>query len=232
MFLTLTDQAAYQKEKIYIALSGGGTPKRLYAQLVEQKDKFPWQAMEIYFSDERMVPLDDDESNAYQAACHLLDLVGHPSNQRHTPDVTLSMEQASKNYEKDIRERVPHNHGVPAFDIIFLGLGNDGHTASLFPQRIGEEIFEYLVIPAEANYEGRPSYRVSMTPRLINNAANVIFLVSGTAKAQAVYHSLMEKQDWLNWPASSISGDKNNVYWLMDQAAAEYLEHAADNKEK
>ena len=232
LFLTLTEQAAYKKEKIYLALSGGSTPNNLYSKLVEKKDLYPWQLMEIYFSDERMVPLDDEGSNYYHAAKNLLDPVGHPQAQRHTPDVTLPMEEASKNYENDIRAQVPYRDGIPFFDVIFLGLGNDGHTASLFPHRIDEDIFQYLVVPAEAKYQGRPSFRVSMTPRLINNAANVIFLLSGYAKAQAVYHTLMEKQDWHIWPACSITGDRNNVYWLMDEAAAEYLENAAVNKEK
>jgi 6-phosphogluconolactonase len=232
LFLTLTEFAAHNKDKIYMALSGGGTPKEFYANLVQKKEQFPWHLMEIYFSDERLVPLDDEGSNYYQASTHLLDLVGHPVAQRHSPDVTLSMEEASKEYESDILEQVPLREGVPSFDIVFLGLGDDGHTASLFPHRIGEEIFQYLIIPAEAKYQGRPSLRVSMTPKLINYASNVIFMLSGYAKAQAVYHTLMEPQDWRIWPACSITGDKNNVYWLMDKEAAEYFENAADNKEK
>jgi 6-phosphogluconolactonase len=224
LFLTLAERAIQQHKKLYLALSGGGTPDQLYANLVLQKDLLAWQDVEVYFSDERLVPVTDAGSNYYQAAKQLLDQVGHPKEQRYFPNVSLSHEEAAAQYEYLICQQVPKKEGIPCFDIILLGLGNDGHTASLFPHQIGNEIFESLIVPVTAKYKNRPSKRISMTPKMINRAANVIFLLSGHEKAQAVYHSLMEGQDWHIWPASSISGDKNDVYWFMNEAAAEHLE--------
>ncbi len=224
LFLTLAERAIIQHKKLYLALSGGGTPEQLYAHLVRQKDLLPWEQVEVYFSDERLVPITDSGSNYYQASKQLLDLVGHPKEQRYFPDTTLSHEEAAAQYEDQIRKQVPSKESVPSFDIVLLGLGNDGHTASLFPHQIGNEIFESLIIPVTAKYKNRPSKRISMTPKIINRAANVIFLLSGHEKAQAVYHSLMDGQDWHIWPASTISGAKNDVYWFMNEEAAEHLE--------
>jgi 6-phosphogluconolactonase len=224
LFLTLAERAIQQHKKLYLALSGGGTPDQLYANLVLQKDLLSWQDVEVYFSDERLVPITDTGSNYYQASKQLLDQVGHPKEKRFFPDASLSHEEAAVKYEELIRQQVPNKEGIPCFDIILLGLGNDGHTASLFPHQIGNEIFESLVVPVTAKYKNRPSKRISMTPKIINRAANVIFLLEGHEKAQAVYHSLMEGQDWHIWPASSITGHKNDVYWFMNEAAAEHLE--------
>jgi 6-phosphogluconolactonase len=224
LFIALAEKAATNYRKLYVAFSGGGTPNKLYPYLISQKDIIDWNDMEVYFSDERLVPLTDEESNYFQASKNFLDLIDHPVSQRYAPDVSLSSDEAAWQYEMQIVDNVPMKNGLPYFDIVFLGLGNDGHTASLFPNKIGEEIFEHLVIPAEANYEGRPSARISMTPRLINNAANVIFLLSGASKAEAVAHSIMTGEDWQTWPARSIIGKKNEVYWFMDEAAAKKLE--------
>ncbi|MBI9049260.1 MAG: 6-phosphogluconolactonase [Anaerolineaceae bacterium] len=224
IFYTLAEKAAQYHRNIYVGLSGGGTPNKLYPYLIQQKELLLWEKVEVYFSDERLVSLENGESNHYQASQNLLNLVEHPLEQRYSPDVTLNAVDASKQYEALILDNVPKKNGLPYFDIILLGLGDDGHTASLFPNQIGDEIFDDLIIPAEAKYQNRPSARISMTPKLINNAANVIFLLSGQEKAQAVYHSLMEGQDWRIWPASSINGDKNDVFWFMDEAAAKHLE--------
>lgn len=224
LFFTLAEGAIQRKGKVQLALSGGGTPLPMYRYLVEQKDLISWQQVEVFFSDERLVPQDDPGSNYFQAVKNLLDPVGHPHDLRFAPDVTLGKERASKQYEQLILERVPLKDGIPSFDMIFLGLGTDGHIASLFPHQIGEEIFQSLVIAATAKYQNRPSLRISMTPKLINQAENVIFLLTGQEKAQAVYHSLMKGQDWRIWPASSIRAEKNNVYWFMDESAAEHIE--------
>jgi 6-phosphogluconolactonase len=224
LFFALAEKAATNYQMLYVALSGGGTPNKLYPHLIEKKDLLDWNEMEVYFSDERLVPLTDGESNYYQASTHFLDPIGHPINQRYAPDVNLSSIEAARQYEMLIVDSVPMKNGLPYFDIIFLGLGNDGHTASLFPNKIGDEIFDNLVVPAEADYEGRPAARISMTPKIINNAGNVIFLLSGAAKAEAVAHSLMTGQDWHEWPARAITGKKNEVYWFMDESAAKQLE--------
>ena len=224
LFIALAERAATKNRKLYVALSGGGTPNKLYPYLIEQKELIDWTDMEVYFSDERLVPLTDKESNYFQASKNFLDPVGHPVKQRNAPDVSLPPDDAAWQYEMQIVDNVPIKNGLPYFDIVFLGLGNDGHTASLFPNKIGEEIFEDLIIPAEANYEGRPSARISMTPKIINNAANVIFLLSGASKAEAVAHSVMIGEDWHEWPARTITGKKNEVFWFMDESAAKDLE--------
>ena len=223
LFFALAEKAATNYRKLYVALSGGGTPNKLYPHIVKQKELIDWNDMEVYFSDERLVPLTDKESNYFQASKNFLDPIEHPVGQRYAPDVSLDPDEAAWQYEMQIVDNVRMKNGLPFFDVIFLGLGNDGHTASLFPNKIDEGIFENLVIPAEANYEGRPSARISMTPKLINNAANVIFLLSGASKAEAVAHSVMTGEDWHTWPARSITGKKNEVFWFMDEAAAKEL---------
>jgi 6-phosphogluconolactonase len=231
LFLTLTERVVQQHRKIFVALSGGETPGLLYKQLVKQKDLVPWQDVYVYFSDERMVAPDDPGSNYLKASKYLLDLVDHPKEQRFVLDFALAHEQAATQYEEQICQHVPIKAGIPCFDIILLGLGSDGHTASLFPHQIDETIFDSLVVPVTAKYKNRPSQRISMTPKLINHADNVMFLLTGHEKAQAVYHSLMEGQDWHIWPASSISGEKNNVYWFMNEGAAEHLEINSGHKD-
>jgi len=172
----------------YLALAGGTTPHGLYLRLASDglSGDVPWQNVEVFFGDERDVPQDHVASNYRMAQRTLLDHV--PINLMHVhpmPADSEDVQAAAAEYEKAIRKAVPANdHGVPRFDLILLGMGGDGHTASLFPDTdaLGEE--DRLVVGYHVPKLGR--HRMTVTFPLINAARNVILFVTGSDKADAV----------------------------------------------
>lgn len=206
------------KDKFSVALSGGSTPKSLYALLASDKFKneIDWRRTLVFFSDERCVPPDDEESNFRMAREALLSKIEIPDENIFRLRGELSPSEAAAEYETAIKKNLGEN---PAFDLILLGLGDDGHTASLFPETAALKENKNLV--AENFIEKFNSYRLTLTFPVINSAAQVIFLVTGAKKAPMVKRVLSEKA--FDLPASLVKPENGRCFWFLDEVAAKLL---------
>ena len=220
-FVGLVEQAIHTAGRFTIALSGGSTPRSLYSLLASEViPTLRWEKMYFFFSDERYVPADDPESNYGMANETLLSKVPVPKeNIFPVPTDAGSAEAAAAMYEQTLRSFFKLRAGeLPRFDLILLGMGPDGHTASLFPGTAALEENQRLVV---ANWvEKFNTYRVTFTFPVLNNAASVVFLVSGQQKAAMVRKVLREGQDL---PAKRVQPTNGKLIWMLDRAAASEL---------
>ena len=217
-------QAVQQNGRFVCVLSGGSTPKALYALLAKSyAGRLPWPQIHLFWGDERFVPPTDSESNYHMAFTELLSKVPVPQQNIHRVHTeTGSPEEAANRYEQEIRSTFP-GQALPAFDYLLLGLGENGHTASLFPHSAALKITNRLVV---ASYiEELKANRITMTVPLLNNARRIIFLVSGEKKA-TVLRDVREgtsKPDDL--PSQLIRAGNGSLCWLLDRPAASLLQH-------
>jgi 6-phosphogluconolactonase len=219
---------AIQKSKGYfaIALSGGSTPKPLYEALATPplSYKIPWNYGYFFLVDERCVPETNNESNfkmIFESMLSKVPLMETNMFPVHFQDV--DPERAATDYEERITEAFKLAPGAfPVFDIVLLGLGDDGHTASLFP---GSDALKETSRTVVANYVDKFSHhRITLTPPVINNASHVYFLVSGQSKAEIVADVLCGKQ---SYPANLIHPTTGELEWYLDKEAASLLNPAA-----
>lgn len=224
-FLEVVKRSAQERGRALVALSGGSTPYPLYRQLSQSalNRQLPWQKIHIFWGDERLVPANHEESNSYQAMKRLLYLVPVPPGNIHRVNGELSHAEAASEYKSVISRFVEPGREIPEFDLILLGVGEDGHTASLFPGLYNPGEREDLVISVMSHYGNRPAARVTFTPRLINKARNVYFLVSGGSKARAVKNALSGEYDPLRNPTQRIFLDNGKAVWLVEKSAASLL---------
>jgi 6-phosphogluconolactonase len=204
-------------------LSGGRTPVLLYTYLAAPpfRERVPWPQAHIFWGDERCVPPEHPDSN-YRLARHtLLDHVPVPPAQVHRIPGERPPEEAATAYETTLRQCFP-GEPAPRFDLVLLGLGDDGHTASLFPGTSSSWRRDRWVVALD----GGPSrsWRVSLTPWAVNGARNVLFLVSGKAKAHALKQVLQARLDPDAFPAQAICPEDGDLLWLVDAEAASLLE--------
>jgi 6-phosphogluconolactonase len=220
--------AVATRGRFFIALAGGNTPRELYLLLArdEWRHQVPWANTHIFFGDERCVPPDHPDSNYGMAKKALLDRLALPASQVHRMSSEQEPLAAAAAYEQEIR-RVLESAGneLPLFDLILLGLGNDGHTASLFPGTAALHEKEKLVA---ANYaEKFKSHRLTLTLPVLNNAHHVMFLISGESKANIVHEILQAPQRSFQYPAELVQPEPGKLWWLLDRAAAMKLNPAA-----
>ncbi|MGE5351649.1 MAG: 6-phosphogluconolactonase [Acidobacteriota bacterium] len=199
------------------ALSGGTTPKRMFQILSENpfKDTTPWQKIHFFWSDERYVPINDSKSNAGTAFKHLLNNVPVPKENIHPIPFLSTPEESALSYEKTLRDFFSGR--APGFHLVMLGMGKDGHTASLFPHT--EVLKEHERWVKEVYLKEQDSYRITLTYPVINSAENVVFLVQGKEKAQALSRVLKGPSDIENFPATGVHPKKGELYWLIDREA-------------
>ena len=209
-----------------IALAGGNTPRTLYRLLSSRfRDQIPWKNVHVFWGDERYVPLADPQSNYRMARETLLDAVPCPAENVHPMPTQLpDPEVAAREYEKTLRSYFSKDW--PRFDLVLLGLGEEGHTASLFPGSPALNETQRWVVAVKAPAE-QPQ-RLTLTLPALTAAANIYFLVAGSNKAQALHHVLTGPPDPKNYPASGIRRAKGTVIWWLDGAsAARVVESAA-----
>jgi 6-phosphogluconolactonase len=181
----LSKEAIASKGVFTIALAGGSTPKKLYELLAsDYKDSIEWSKWQVFFSDERFVPLEDERSNYNLAHLILLSKVPIPADNIYAinPDAP-SAEAAANAYEATVKSVLDEQ---PSFDLILLGLGSDGHTASLFPGQPAVNEIKKLIVASVPGTLPPPVDRVTFTLPLINSARNVVFLAAGADKAEMV----------------------------------------------
>ena len=201
-----------------IVLAGGNTPRTLYRLLASEfRSQVPWANLQIFWGDERYVPPEDSRSNYRMAREALLDHVPCPAANIHPmPTHFPSADAAARDYERTLR-----NHFVeqwPRFDIVLLGLGDDGHTASLFPGALALAERTRWVVAAQAPVE--PHVRLTLTLPALTRACAVFVLVAGATKAEALRHVLEGAGDWIKYPAAGIRLAKQPVIWWADREAA------------
>ncbi|QEQ01997.1 6-phosphogluconolactonase [Thermosynechococcus sp. QKsg1] len=206
--------AIAQRGQFTLALAGGNTPKPLYESLVCADT--PWSRWHIFWGDERYVPLDHPDSNAGMAFQAWLNHVPIPKNQIHPmPTADADPQTAADRYEQILRQTFGIREGeVPSFDLILLGMGPDGHTASLFPHTAALTVGDRLI--TVGNKDGQP--RLTFTVPLINHTRQILFLVTGANKQTALRHIFSGTTDPHLYPARLITG---NALWFLDAAAAE-----------
>jgi 6-phosphogluconolactonase len=202
------------------AISGGSTPKLLFAELA--KSGFDWSRVHLFWVDERGVPPNDPQSNYKLAKEHLIDAAGFPASNVHRIQAELEAETAARLYAEDIRKFFGLGPGAfPKFDIIHRGMGPDAHTASLFPGSPLIDNREGLV--GAIFVEKFKQWRISLLPGVLEAARNTMMLVAGEDKAEPLRAVLHEPYDPKKYPVQIGTHDGANVLWYLDKAAARLL---------
>jgi 6-phosphogluconolactonase len=223
-FSSITNSAVYGIGHGNVALSGGSTPKAMGQLLARPpfRKRVLWDKLDLFWSDERWAPLTSDESNAGEAKRNFLDHVPVPTYQVHPFETSeLEPDASAAQMEAKIRAILPAADFPPRFDLILLGMGDDGHTASLFPGTRAIHEDQKLVVANEV--PKLETVRLTFTPLLINAARNVLFLVSGTGKAE-VFQQVIESDFQPDvYPSQIVQPLEGTLTWLVDEAAASLL---------
>lgn len=216
------------KEIVTIALSGGSTPKSLFdywATLPAQE--IDWTKIKFFWGDERCVPPTHAESNYKMTKEHLFDFVQVPQRNIYRIFGENDPITEAKRYGETLKQELATVNGIPSFDIMMLGMGDDGHTASIFPHQIDLWHSEDLCVTATHPVSGQ--IRVSVSGKVINAARNVVFLVTGENKANKVEEIISHpEQSAKKYPAALVQPDSGNLLWFLDEQAAQRLT-TADN---
>ncbi len=223
--VSAADEAANARGAFHLVLSGGGTPKQLYRKLAKPPfaSMMPWSNVHLYWGDERCVPPEHTESNYGQARDILIKYVPVRDDNIHRIKGELAPEAAALDYRSLLKNISSAGREWPEFDLVLLGLGDDGHTASLFPGYLSHEEQTLPVLAVTAEYGGRPADRVTLTPLAFSSARQVIYLVSGDSKAEALSGSISDQNDPIRWPSQRIKPINGSVTWLVDRPASERL---------
>lgn len=213
--------AAKKIGPLFLALSGGSTPKLLFKLLAsEYKDKLDWSRMHFFWGDERCVPHDDEESNFGVVKELLFDHVPVVWSQVHAVDTTKSPEDAAAAYGELMMKILPSNSdGLPIMDINMLGMGGDGHTASIFPSNMDDLLADKRVC-AVATHPESGQKRVTMTGPVLNASDEVAFLITGNGKTQRMAQILNQEPGAKRFPVAHIKPASGKLLWFLDEAAA------------
>jgi 6-phosphogluconolactonase len=227
IFLDLSRDAIASKGRFAAALSGGSTPVRLYTLLASRpfRDRLDWRHVHFFWADERCVPKEDKESNFKLAFDNLLSRVPVPADHVHRIKGEEDPDKGAREYEEEMRNFFGGT--FPVFDLILLGMGEDGHTASLFPGSKPLEERDRLALPVDR--EKPKTNRVTLALPVLNHAAHILFLVSGRSKADMVL-KVLEGEEKERYPAGRIRPLHGNVIWLLDQEAAAGLKTLPPNQ--
>ena len=205
-----------------IALSGGSTPKSLFRYLaLNYLKQIDWRKLLVFWGDERCVAPESDDSNYRMARENLLDLVPVPKENIFRILGENDPAEEAIRYAETVKKHLPSIHGIPQFDYILLGLGEDGHTASIFPDQI--QLFQSNRFFEVATHPQSGQKRISVTGSVINQARMVSFVVTGESKGEMVARILEKKPGWEHLPASLVHPENGLLYWLLDKKAAQNL---------
>ena len=221
LFVRESLQALESRGRFVVLLSGGETPRRTYRLLVTSplRDQVPWHAVHFFWGDERYVPSEDPRNNARMVQQELLDHVPVPAAQIHPIPYSSSPRESAVEYGNLLCTFFAG--GPPRFDLVFLGLGENGHTASLFPETA--VVDERNLWASEVYVKEEDLYRVTLTAPIINQGALVVFLVAGAAKAQILFKVLNGSPDQRKIPAQLIKPLNGELLWLVDREAARLI---------
>ena len=220
-FILLANNSVACDGRFAVALAGGSTPRSMYSLLALKKYRreVPWEDTHLFWGDERCVPLDHPDSNYRMVHETLLSKISIPPENVHRMAGEKAPKLAAREYEAQLKTFFQLDEGaLPRFDLILLGLGEDGHTASLFP---GSEALNETKRLVAANFvEKLNAHRLTLTLPVLNNAAIVLFLVAGASKAAIVKELLGPKSGTLSYPAAKVQPRGGRLTWLISQDAA------------
>ncbi|MCU4156070.1 6-phosphogluconolactonase [Carboxylicivirga sp. A043] len=213
-------KASQEKPELYIALSGGSTPKAIFEVLAKDYAKsIDWTKIRFFWGDERCVAPDDTESNFGMTREYLFDHVKTRGVNIFRVKGELEPKKALEDYIEQVDDNVPKANGLPQFDIMLLGMGDDGHTASIFPHQI--KLWNSSATCELAQHPVSGQNRVTLTGSVINNSQRIFFLVTGSSKAEKVDKIINQKGNYTQYPAALV--DTNKTVWLLDNDAAREL---------
>lgn len=221
-FVNLGQVAISERGRFGVALAGGSTPKRTYEILASEayRDRVAWSQVHIFFGDERCVPPDDPQSNYRMAHEAFLSRVPIPAGNIHRLRGEIDAAEAAHLYETELRSFFAGAEW-PRLDLILLGMGDDGHTASLFPGTAALQETRAWVV---ANWvEKFNTFRVTLTAPAINHAAHIAFLITGAGKAKRLVEIMRGAREPERLPAQLINPVAGSLEWILDQAAAALL---------
>lgn len=218
LVLAKLEAAVAERGQFTLALAGGSTPKPLYEALAKQN--LDWEKIQVLWGDERYVPPDHPDSNQGMAQAAWLDHVPIPAANLHPmPTDEADPTVAARRYQQELQALFQVQPGtIPAIDLILLGIGDDGHTASLFPHTAALQVQDQLI--TVGSKDGQP--RITFTAPLINQARAVVFMVAGASKRPAL-RAIFSDGDSLEYPARLVQ-PQGELWWLLDQAAGEELQ--------
>jgi 6-phosphogluconolactonase len=222
LFARLSRESIAERGTFSVALSGGTTPRRVYELLAsdEYREHVPWPSVHVFFGDERTVPPDHAESNYRMASEALLSRVALPAENVHRIEGVGDAAANASDYESVMRGFFG-DADWPRFDLVFLGMGDDGHTASLFPHTAALE--ESRAWVAANRVEKFGAWRITLTAPAINAARRVVFLVTGAGKAERLSEVLNGAHDPSRLPSQMIQPRDGQLEWYLDRAAAAKL---------
>jgi len=211
-----------KKKPFIIAVSGGSTPELLFSLLGDQyADKIPWDYVQLFWGDERCVPPEDSESNYGMVRRKLLDSLRIPYANVHRIKGENDPEKEADRYADEILSNTVHRDKLPVFDIVMLGVGDDGHTASIFPDNL-DLLYSGRICEAVSN-PSTGQKRITLTGRVINNAENIVFIVTGLKKAEITRKILERDPSAINLPAYNIVPVYGTLKWFVDKDAGSLL---------
>ncbi len=215
-------EAVRERGVFHVALSGGSTPEVLFKRIVTDPTyrAWPWADTHFWVVDERVVPIDDDRCNWKMMRAYLIDHLPLPEGHAHP--MPTDHPRADEWYEAEVRRLVPAgDDGVPRLDYVMLGMGGDGHTASLFPQTEALDERDRLVVFNDGELVIEPRPRLTMTYPLINAARRVAVLVTGASKQTMLARVAQSDRDVQNLPITGVAPTHGVLTWYLDQAACE-----------
>jgi 6-phosphogluconolactonase len=229
IFIEQASRSVEERGSFLVALNGGSTPARLFHLLGTRfSDKIDWSKTHIFWGDERSVPADDPENSYGQARNLFLQQVPIPELNIHPINGRLEPAESAEEYARLLKQFASAPLDYPRFDLVYLGMGEDGHTASLFPGS-SLDVTE-SVIPVVAQYQDRPAKRVSLTPVVFNHARMVAFMAIGEKKAKTLAEVLGDRYNPELYPAQRIEPRDGKLIWLIDEDAASKLPHRLISK--
>jgi 6-phosphogluconolactonase len=222
-------EAIADRDRFLVALNGGSTPVRLFQLLsTDFHMDIDWSRVHVFWGDERCVPPDDAGSSYGQAREILLRHVPIPDSNIHRIQGELGPAEAAKDYSLLLKGFASPALAWPRFDLVYLGMGEDGHTASLFPGSPLDP--SEPAVPVTANYQDRPAERVTLTPVVLNSAHMIAFMATGEKKAKTFAEVLGDRYNPERYPAQRIDPKDGRLIWLVDEDAASRLPHSIIRK--
>ena len=210
------------QEEIHVALSGGSTPKVIFDILAADfADKIDWGRIHFYWGDERCVPPTDEQSNYKMTVDHLFSKLAIPASNIHRVLGENDPNAEAMRYANLLEINLDRVGGIPQFDLVILGMGDDGHTASIFPHEI--ELWEAEDHCVVATHPESGQERVSINGKVINIAKEVVFLVTGSSKAEKVQAIIDQTENFLKYPAALVKPSSGKLKWFLDKEAASLI---------
>jgi len=220
-FCNELEKLVSRKKEIFLCLSGGSTPEIIYQTLSKNyKTKIDWNKVNLFWGDERCVPPESDQSNYGMTKKYLLNFIDIPTKNIHYINGENDPEREAFRYSDEIKKIVSNKIKYPKFDVVMLGLGEDGHTASIFPDQM--EVIDSDKLCEVTLHPSTKQKRITLTGKIFNNAERVIFLVTGKSKATIVKKVLQERKKI--FPAEFIQPENGELDFFLDSDAASLLD--------